>query len=202
MSSVREATISALEGVSLTRHVGRPTLKSVKLTRREIGKIYAATKTTHPDFPLGTRFGFAAAIITPKQFINAFNKVCEVDDELEDDWEFDIPPQPEATDPELENAADEAEERRMSAKWKQVIAHWDKFDAHEHVFKQKLEEVYDPQYFDGLRDDLLGFTHVCVSEMLDHLKDQCLQLTDVEKEARLEEARRPWDQNEQVARRF
>ena len=41
MSSVREATISALEGVSLTRHVGRPTLKSVKLTRHEIAKVYA-----------------------------------------------------------------------------------------------------------------------------------------------------------------
>ena len=160
MSSVREATISALDGVSLTRHVGRPTLKSVKLTRREIAKVYASTKTTHPDFLLGSRFGFAAAILTPKQFINAYNQVCEEGDELGDEWEFLIPQQPEASDPELENAEDEAEERRMTARWKQVVAHWDKFDAHEHVFKQKLEEAYDAQYFDGLRDDLLGFTHV------------------------------------------
>ena len=164
MSGIREATISALEGEKLTRHVGRPTRKAVKHSRKELGIIYAAAKTTSADFPLplGSRFGYAAAILLSKQYINAYNQVCEVGDEFDEDWEFLIPTRPATTDPDIDDDTGDADRRRMVAEWKEYVAQWERFDAYEYVFKQKLIQAYNPQYFETLRDDLLVFTHVCV----------------------------------------
>ena len=195
MSSTRETTISSLASTLLTRHLGRPTRQAVKHTRRELGIIYAAAKTSHADFPLGSRFGFAAAILTSKSFINAFNLVCERDDELADDWEFEIPERPSATDPSITDDTSDTYRRKKVAEWAEHTKQWERFDAYEHVFKNKLEGAFDSQYFDTLRDDLLGYTHVCVSEMLDHLLTQCLALTDVEKQERLAAVGTPWNQD-------
>ena len=85
MSGVRETTLASLDRISITRHLGRPTRQAVKLTRREIAIEYAAAKTTHQDFPIREYFGYAAAILTPKQFTNAFNRVCEAGEELKED---------------------------------------------------------------------------------------------------------------------
>ena len=82
MSGIREATISALQDVQLTRHHGRPTRYALKQSRKELGIIYAAAKTTHEDFEMGWRFGYAAAILTTSQFTTAFNAVCPTGDEL------------------------------------------------------------------------------------------------------------------------
>ena len=87
MSSVREAMISTLEGNRLRRVLGRSTIKSVKLTRKEICAEYAKANSTHEDFPLGTRFGFAAAVFGTEIYISAHNKV-NPDDELSLVWEF------------------------------------------------------------------------------------------------------------------
>ena len=195
MTSIRESTISSLDTSHLTRHLGRPTRQAVKHTRREIGIIYAAAKTTHTDFLLGSRYGYAIAILTSKQFINAYNRVCGVGDELEDEWEFEIPVRPTTTDPSIDDDTSDADRRRKVAEWSEQIAQWERFDAYEHVFKMKLEAAYDSQYFEVLRDDLLGYTHVCVTEMLDHLLEQCLALTDVEKQERLLTTQQPWNQD-------
>ena len=202
MSGIREATISALEGTQLTRHLGRPTRKACKQTRKELGIIYAAAKTTSADFPLGSRFGYAAAILTSKQYINIYNQVCEVGDEFEDDWEFEIPVRPATTDPDIDDNTGDADRRRMVAEWKEYVAQWERFDAYEHVFKTKLIQAYDSQYFETLRDDLLGFTHVCVSEMIDHLLQQCLPLTDIEKDEKLKAAQAPWNQDDDITTFF
>ena len=67
MTGIREATISALQGAQLTRHLGCPTRNAIKKTRKELGIIYAAAKTTHEDFVMGFRFGYAATILTSPQ---------------------------------------------------------------------------------------------------------------------------------------
>ena len=48
----------------------------------------------------------------------------------------------------------------MVAEWKEQMAQWERFDVFEYVFKTKLVEAFDSQYFDALCDDLLGYTHV------------------------------------------
>ena len=122
MSGVREATLTALDRVSITRHLGRPTQQAIKLSRREIGIEYAAAKTTHEDFPMGTRFGYASAILTPKQFTNAHNRVCEAGDELEDDWELLIPTRPATTNPAINDDTSETDAKKLKDEWKVYIA--------------------------------------------------------------------------------
>ena len=90
----------------------------------------------------------------------------------------------------------------LETKLREQIVKWDKFEAHETVFKNKLEAAFDSMYFGALHDELLGFTHVCVSEMLDHLRGQCLEMTDVEKSARMEDTRVKWDQGDELTSYF
>ena len=90
----------------------------------------------------------------------------------------------------------------MKDEWKVFTSKWERFDAYEHAFKQKLIMAYDSQYSETMSDDLLGFTHVFVYEMLDHLLDQCLALTDVEKEERLKETKAVWNQDIAISTYF
>ena len=198
MSGIREATISALQRLQLTRHLGRPTRNAIKKTRKELGIIYAAAKTTHEDFLMGNRFGYAVAILSSRQFITAYNACCAVGDELLNDWEFLIPQRPHTTNAAINATTSDTDRRRMVAEWREHVEQWERFDAYEHVFKDKVEAAYDSQYFLTLSDDLLGYTHVCVSEMLDHLLDQCLEITDTEKSDKLEAALKPWNPDEDI----
>ena len=70
---------------------------------------------------MGNRFGYAAAVLSSKQFITAFNSVCEEDDELEDDWEFLIPSRPVTINPAINDATGDNERRRFTAEWNEFI---------------------------------------------------------------------------------
>ena len=72
-AAVREATIKSLQGSTLTRHHGRPTYKGVEKTRREAAQEFANAKTSHRMFPLGTKFGMAAAVLRAGKYINLHN---------------------------------------------------------------------------------------------------------------------------------
>ena len=139
------------------------------------------------DFDRATSFCPSLSIARPIDI--------QVGEELPDDWELLIPQRPAPTNPDIDEDTNDADRRRLTAEWKEYVAEWERFDAYEYAFKQKLVSAYDSQYFETLRDDLLGFTHVCVSEMLDHLNDQCIVLTEVEMEERLAETQKPWDQD-------
>ena len=121
MTSIRETTISSLDARHLTWHLGRPTRQAVKHTRRELGIIYAAAKTTHTDFLMGSRYGYAIAILTSKQFINAYNRVCEPDDELANHWELIIPVRPTTTDPSIDDNTSDADRRKKVAEWNEQV---------------------------------------------------------------------------------
>ena len=59
--------------------------KAVAQRCKELGIIYATTKTMHEDFQLGSRFGYAAAVLSSRQFITRFNNLCAAGDELPDE---------------------------------------------------------------------------------------------------------------------
>ena len=80
----KTATKNALSGVTLTRVLGCPTLRNVSLTRREIAAKYAQAKTGHDAFPLGSRFGLAAAVMKPAKYRRLHNARCAAGDELAD----------------------------------------------------------------------------------------------------------------------
>ena len=201
MSSAREATISTLEGKRLTRVLGRPTIKSVKLTRKEIGAEYAKAKTTHNDFPLGTRFGFAAAVLSTDLYIAAHNKT-NPDEELDPAWEFEHPSRLASYDATAVGNVTDATRRKKEAERNEVNHEWERFDAYETVFKEKIEEAYDAQYLEALQDDILELSHLTVREVLHHLEQQCLALPNVEKEAKMAETRLPWDLHDDIATFF
>ena len=112
MSVIRETATSSLEATHLTRQLGRPTRQAIKQTHRELGVIYATAKTTHSDFLMGSRYGYAIAILTSTQFINKSNRMCEQGDELDDNWEFMIPERPTTTDPAITNKTSDADRRK------------------------------------------------------------------------------------------
>jgi len=201
MSSAREATLTALEGKRLTRVLGRPTIKSVKKTRKEIAAEYAKAKTTHQDFPLGTRFGFAAAILSSTAYIAAHDK-ANPDNPLPHDWEFEYPGRPETYDPTAQGGITDATRRKKEANRREIIREWERLDAYETAFKQKIEEAYDSQYLEAIKDDILELSVLTVRDVIDHLGQQCLALTNVEKEAKLEETRLPWDLNDDIQTYF
>ena len=80
------------------------------------------------------------------------------------------------------NAAErDQRHRKQEAEDANQIAQFDVFEAHETYFKGQLEDTYDESYLEALKDDVLGFTHVTVVDMLVHLTEQSLSLTTVEK---------------------
>ena len=90
-SPARELAIRALEGRHLTRMPGRPTMRGVNQTRNEITAEYAKAKTTHASFPMGTRFGFAAAIMKTPRYIRIYDLQVNTGDKLDPVWVFDRP---------------------------------------------------------------------------------------------------------------
>ena len=91
--TVREDTITELTATDITRWPARPTHASVATSRKELTKKAAAIKTRYESFPLGTRFGYAAAIMLPADYIEKVNKIAAAT--LQDTWTFAIPMQPD-----------------------------------------------------------------------------------------------------------
>ena len=91
---------------------------------------------------------------------------------------------------------------RKGAECNEINQGWEHFDAYETVFKEKIEEAYDAQYLEALRNDILEMSHLTVSKVLAHLVQQCLALTNVEKEAKLAETHLPWNLHNDISTFF
>ena len=92
-----------------------------------------------------------------------------------------VPQRPPTTNPAIVETTTDTERRKIVAEWAQRAEQYERFDAYETVFKEKLEAAFDSHYFQTLCNDLLEYTHMCVSKMLDHPLNQCLAITDTEK---------------------
>ena len=100
-AAVRESTLKSLQGNTLTWHHGHPTFKSVAKARKEVAQGYAKAKTSHSAFPMGNKFGMAAAVLKTRWYIEMHNtaaaNIPEVE-ELDKAWEFEYPTRPEPYD--------------------------------------------------------------------------------------------------------
>ena len=72
---VREDTITELTETNITKWSARPTHACVEKTRKELTKRAATIKTSYDAFPLGTRFGYAAAIMLTADYIEKVKKI-------------------------------------------------------------------------------------------------------------------------------
>jgi len=67
---------------------------------------------------------------------------------------------------------------------------------------KKIEEAYDAQYLETIKDDIIELSALTVEEVLKHLQQQCIALTNVEKDTKLEETRIPWDLHDDITTYF
>ena len=56
--------------------LGRPTREHVNNMRGAIAAVYAKAKTSHDSFPIGSKFGFSAAILKKYKYIALHNTVA------------------------------------------------------------------------------------------------------------------------------
>jgi len=201
MSAVREATLTSLEGKRLTCILGRPTIKSVKKTRKEIAAEFAKAKTTHESFPLGSHFGFAAAILPSLTYLVAHDK-ANPNDPLDPAWKFDPPDRPASYNATAIGNITDATRWKKETERNEEIREWEQWDACKTAYKQKIEEAYNAQYLETIKDDVLELSALTVEEVLKHLQLQCIALTNVEKDTKLEETRIPWDLHDDITTYF
>ena len=134
---------------------------------------------------MGQKFGLAAVVLKTRWFINLHNaaavNIPEIE-ELDEAWEFEHPTRPEPYD-ETELPQGLSAQQRDTRRKKQEavrnedIVQYDVFEAYETVYKDAMVAAYDETYFDTIEDELLGFTHLTVNSMLEHLTEQCLAMT-------------------------
>ena len=75
MTSARDTSVQKLEAKMLQRMLGSPTLKHVNKMRGAIPAVYAEANTYHDSFPLGSKFGFSAALLKKDKYISLHNTV-------------------------------------------------------------------------------------------------------------------------------
>ena len=75
MTSSWDTAVQKLEAKILQRMLGRPTRKHVNKMCGAIPAVYAEANTSHDTFPLGSKFGFSAAILKKDKYIALHNTV-------------------------------------------------------------------------------------------------------------------------------
>ena len=119
---------------------GQPTTKNIAKTRGEIGAVFARAKTSHKVFPLGSKFGFAAAVLNAKNFIKLHTKAAtnlENVEDLADDWTFTYLTRPSMY-PEMGGTTADIGRRRKEAQHMEDIVQFDRFEGYKAAFKMKV----------------------------------------------------------------
>ena len=111
--TVREDTTTELTETDITKWAAQPTHASVENTRKELTKRSAAIKTRYYAFPLGTCFGYAAAIMLTADNIEKLKKIDPL--EIDDTWIFKAPIQPEPYNPEIDRVTPDKDIPKMEA---------------------------------------------------------------------------------------
>lgn len=194
--TVREDTITELTATDITRWPARPTHASVANSRKELTKKAAAIKTRYESFPLGTRFGYAAAIMLSADYIEKVNKVSS--GTIPDTWTFTPPMQPDPYDPDITRNTAEKDIPKMEAAWTSKKKDHEIFLGVEDAMKILIAKAYDRCWLEEIEDDILEFTVVSAMEMLKHIESQCLKMTNRDKKKQIKNTEFPWLAEEDV----
>ena len=155
---------------------------------------------------MGSKFGLAAAVLRTGKYIPLHNGAAvgipDAED-LDEAWEFEHPVRPDPYDNtplpgNLTVQQREMRRKKQEAERNEEIVQYDVFEAYETHYKEQIATAYDESYLEALENELLGFTHVTVSEMLEHLREQCLAMTSREKKQKLKEVNLEWEQGDDV----
>ena len=75
MTSAQDTSVQKLEAKMLQQMLGRPTRKHVNKMRGAILEVYAEANTCYGSVPLGSKFGFSAALLKKEKYIALHNTV-------------------------------------------------------------------------------------------------------------------------------
>ena len=118
MTPERYTAVKKLELKSLQLILGRPTRDHVNKMRGVISAVYAEAKTSHEGFPLGSKFGFSAAILKKNKYITLHNMVANgivATSNLANTWLFFHPSRPDTYDETILAVHPEVSRRKKEA---------------------------------------------------------------------------------------
>ena len=113
--TVREDTTTELMATDITNWFDQPTHASVETMRKELTKKAAAIKTRYDALPLGTRFGYAAAIMLTEDYKERVNKIEPL--KMADTWSFKPPEKTEAYNPSIDEKTSSVKVVKLEAAW-------------------------------------------------------------------------------------
>ena len=130
MTLERETAMYKLEAKTLQRMLGRPTHEHVKKMHGEISVVYDEAKTSHDSFPLGSKFGFSAAILKKEKYIALHNTVATgiaATANLAITWSFTHPSRPDMYDDTILAVHPGVSRRKKEAHQAELITQYEIF---------------------------------------------------------------------------
>ena len=149
MTSAQDTSVQKLESKSLQRMLVRPTRKQVNKMHGAIAAVYAEAKTSHESFPLGSKFGFSAAILKKDNYIAIHNTVAtglSATDNLDTTWSFVHPSRPDTYDDTILPVHPDVSWRKKEAQRAELITQYETFEVYEEAFKEKIVLACDESY--------------------------------------------------------
>ena len=131
MTSARDTAVKKLGSKLLQQMLGRPTCEHVNKMRGAIAAVYAEAKTPHESFPLGSKFGFSAAVLKKDKYIALNNTVATGlanTVNLATTWSFVHPFRPDTHDNTILAVHPEASRRKKEAQRAELITQYDTFE--------------------------------------------------------------------------
>ena len=170
-----------------------------------IAAVYAEAKTSHDSFPLGSKFGFSAAVLKKDKYIALNNTVAislAATANLVTTWLFTHPSCPDTYDDTILTVHPDVSRHKKEAQRAELITQYEIFEAYEEAFKEKIILACDKAYIVTIKNELSGFADKTVAQMLDHLEQQCLSLTAQDKKIKIKDVNLPWDRDNNIETYF
>ena len=148
MTSARDTAVQKLETKTLQRMLGIPTHEHVKKMRGAIAAAYAEAKTSHDSFPLGSKYGFSAAILKKEKYIDLHKKVATgliATTNIATIWSLTHPSRPDTYDQNILAVHPDVSRRKKEAQRAELITQY-KFEGYEEAFKEKIVLTCDEAY--------------------------------------------------------
>ena len=121
--------------------LGRPTREHANKMCGAIAAVYAEAKTSHNSFPLGSKFGFSAAVLKKDKYISLHNTVAtsiSATTNLATTWSFVHPIRPDTYDDTILAVHPEVSRRKKEAQRAELITQYETFKVYGEAFKEKL----------------------------------------------------------------
>ena len=173
--------------------------------RGAIAAVYARAKTSHDSFPLGSKFGFSAAILNKENYIALHNTVwtgLAATANIATTWSFIHPSRPDTYDDTILVVHPKISRCKKEAHRAELITQYEIFEGYEEAFKDKIFLACDEAYLVTIKNELFGVSDKIVAQMIDHLKQQYLALTAQDKKIKTKDVNLLWDCNDDIKKYF